>query len=104
MMLQPRFLALGMLIACALYVWGLFHWIFFGKKWAGALALLGAFPALVFLSAGTWGIYLRAIPLIGIAMFALRERTKILRSIHLLWFTTLTVLVVHLYYLWVGLY
>ena len=93
-----------MFIACALYVWGLFHWIFLGKKWAGALAMLGAFPALVYLSAGNWGVYLRGIPLLGIAMFALRERARFIYSIHLLWFTTVSVLTVHLYYLWLGLY
>lgn len=90
---------LGILIAAAAYLGGLAQWIYRSRVLPGILAILVCFPALIWLTFSTPLLFLRALPLVGVAMFAHRHRSRILMDIRLLWFTTLTVLVVQAYYL-----
>lgn len=90
---------LGILVAAAAYVGGLAQWIYRSKLLPGILAILVFFPSLIWLTFSTPLLFLRALPLVGVAMFAHRYRSRILMDIRLLWFTTLTVLVVQTYFL-----
>lgn len=92
---------LGMFLALGLYLGGVAQWAYLGRWRAGALAVLLAFPALLLLSQGNSGVWLRAAPLLGVLMFLHHLRGAFLRSISLLWYTTLTVLVSQGYYAWV---
>ena len=90
---------LGILIAAAAYLAGLQRWIYQGKLLAGLLAIFVCFPALILLTPVAPFVYLRGIPLVGVFMFFHHYRSRILMQIKLLWFTTLSVLVVQGYYL-----
>lgn len=90
---------LGILIAAFAYVGGLAQWIYRSKLLPGILSISVFFPALIWLTFATPLLFLRALPLAGVVMFAHRYRARILMDIRLLWFTTLTVLVVQTYYL-----
>ncbi len=92
---------LGILLASAAYVAGLAQWVYRGKVLSGILAMVVFFPSLIWLTFSTPFLFLRALPLVGLAMFAHRYRSRILMEIRLLWFTTLSVLVVQAYYLFV---
>lgn len=89
---------LGILVASAAYVGGLGQWIYRSRLLPGILAILVFFPALIWLTFSTPLLFLRALPLVGVAMFIHRYRTRILYEIRLLWFTTLSVAVVQVYY------
>jgi hypothetical protein len=91
--------AAGILLAAAGYLEGLRRWIYHGKLWAGLVSIFLCFPLLIVLTAHPPVIYLRGIPLVGVGMFIHRYRSRILMQIKLLWFTTLSVLVVQGYYL-----
>ena len=93
---------LGILLAAAAYVGGLGQWIYRGRTLSGVLAITVFFPALCWLTYGTPLLYLRALPVVGLAMFTHRYRTRILMDMRLLWFTTLSVLTVQAYYVVVG--
>lgn len=90
---------LGIALAAAAYVAGLARWIYAGKVLPGLLAMLVFFPALIELTYFSPLLFLRALPLAGLAMFAHRYGTRTLMEMRLLWFTTLSVLVVQAYYL-----
>ena len=89
---------LGIILACAAYLFTLRKWIYQGQLWPGIFALLVVFPILIALTSTFPAYWLRAIPLVGLGMFTHRYRWRILMQIKLLWFTTLSVLVVQGYY------
>jgi hypothetical protein len=93
---------LGILIASAAYVAGLAQWVYRSRLLPGLLAMVVVFPALIWLTFSTPLLFLRALPLVGLAMFLHRYRARFLMEIRLLWFSTLSVLVVQVYYLFAG--
>lgn len=93
---------LGILVASATYVVALAQWIYRSRWLPGLLAMLVFFPALIWLTFSTPFLFLRALPLVGVAMFAHRYGIRILMEIRLLWFTTLSVLAVQAYYVVAG--
>lgn len=92
----------GIFLAAAAYVGGLSQWIYRNRFWPGALAIFVFFPVLIWLTFSSPLLFLRALPLAGLAMFLHRYGSRILMEIRLLWFTTLSVLVVQAYYLVAG--
>jgi hypothetical protein len=90
---------LGIALAAGAYLTGLARWIYAGKVLPGLLAMLVLFPALIWLTYSSPLLFLRALPLAGLAMFAHRYGARILLEMRLLWFTTLSVLAVQAYYL-----
>lgn len=95
---------LGILLAASAYVAGLAQWIYRGRILSGVLAITVFFPALCWLTYDTPLLYLRALPVVGLAMFAHRYGSRILMEIRLLWFMTLSVLTVQAYYVVAGLF
>ncbi len=87
------------LLAVAVYAYGLFHWIYRGRLWPALVVILALYPLLLRLTLGTPWLFLRAAPLLGVGMFFHRYRGRTLHQIRLLWFTTLCVIVVQVYYL-----
>lgn len=94
---------LGILIASAAYLAGLAQWIYRGRILPGVLAMTVFFPALIWLTFETPLLFLRGLPLVGLAMFLHRYRARFLMDIRLLWFTTLSVLTVQVYYMFAGM-
>jgi len=92
------------LCTAGLYGAGLYLWIYRARLWPGLAAMLGLYPLLLSLTRGTPWFFLRVIPILGVAMFFHRHGLRTLTQIRLLWFTTLSVLAVHIYYLMVGVY
>ncbi len=90
---------MGIFLAAGAYVAGLVRWIYAGKVLPGLLAICLFFPVLIWLTYASPLIFLRALPLAGLAMFLHRYGARILMEMRLLWFTTLSVLVVQAYYL-----
>jgi hypothetical protein len=99
-MIFPLLRWVALILACGLYLACMVQWAYLGRWRMGLVAVLVAFPGLLYLSQGGHGLWLRGIPLLGVAMFIHRLKTRFLRSISLLWFTTLTVLVAQGYYAW----
>jgi hypothetical protein len=93
---------LGIFIASAAYVAGLAQWVYRGRLLPGFLAMTVIFPALIWLTLDTPLLFLRGLPLVGLALFLHRYRARFLMEIRLLWFTTLSVLTVQVYYLFAG--
>lgn len=93
---------LGILVATATYVAALAQWVYRGKILPGVLAMVVIFPALIWLTFSTPFLFLRALPLVGVGMFAHRYGLRTIMEIRLLWFTTLTVLAVQAYYMVAG--
>lgn len=93
---------LGILAASAAYLGGLAQWVYRSRILPGILAMLVVFPALIWLTLSTPLLFLRALPLLGLAMFAHRYGRRILMEIRLLWFTTLSVISVQVYYFFAG--
>lgn len=91
----------GLLLASGLYLAGIAQWAYLGRWRIGLLVVLLVFPGLLYLSQGGHGLWLRAVPVLGVLMFWHHLRGRFLKSIPLLWYTTLTVLVVQGYYAWV---
>ncbi len=89
---------IGIILACAGYIAGLRRWVYHGHLGLGLFSTLLCFPILISLTMTFPAVFLRAIPLAGIAMFIDHYRSRILMQIKLLWFTTLSVLVVQGYY------
>lgn len=90
--------ALAIAMVCAAYLFGVGKWIYQGNLLLGLLSLLVCFPLLIAITATFPAYYVRAIPLLGVGMFFHRYGRRVLMQIKLLWFTTLTVLVVQGYY------
>lgn len=93
----------GLLLASGLYLVAMAQWVYLARWRIGLLAVLVLFPGLIYLSSGGHGTWLRALPVLGVLMFLHHLRGRFLKSISLLWFTTLTVLVVQGYYAWIML-
>jgi hypothetical protein len=100
-MVLPLLRWIGLILASILYLGCMFQWAYLGRWRMGLVAVLLVFPGMLYLSQGGYGLWLRGIPLLGVLMFLHHLRARFLRSISLLWFTTLTVLVVQGYYAWV---
>jgi hypothetical protein len=89
----------GILLAAAAYLGGLAQWIYRARILPGLLAMVVVFPALIWLTLSTPLMFLRALPLVGLGMFVHRYGLKAILEIRMLWFTTLSVLTVNVYYL-----
>ncbi|MEO7426390.1 MAG: hypothetical protein ABI036_14475 [Fibrobacteria bacterium] len=89
---------LGITLSSAAYLSGLRLWIYRGRLLFGLLATLICFPVLICLTTTFPAAYLRAMPLVGIGMFIHHYGSRLLMQIKLLWFTTLSVLVVQGYF------
>jgi hypothetical protein len=89
---------LGIVLSSAAYLIGLRKWIYQGNLRFGLLATVVFFPVLICLTKTFPGTLLRAMPLLGIGMFIHHYGRRLLMQIKLLWFTTLSVLVVQGYY------
>lgn len=89
---------LGIALSSAAYLIGLHKWIYQGRLLFGLLATLVCFPVLICLTATFPAAYLRAMPLVGLGMFIHHYGSRLLMQIKLLWFTTLSVLVVQGYF------
>jgi len=88
---------LGIGISAFAYLAGLRRWIYQGNLGMGLLAVILVFPALIALTDAYPATLLRALPLVGVGMFAHHYGARILSQIKLLWFTTLSMLVVQGY-------
>lgn len=95
--------AVGILLTIAAYIEGLRRWIYRGALVPGLLSILVFFPILILLTTQPPALCLRAAPLAALGMFIHRYGSRILMQIKLLWFTTLSVLVVQGYYLLIAL-
>lgn len=84
---------LGITFFCVAYLLGLRKWIYQGNLLMGLLSVLIFFPLLLILTMQPPSDYLRAIPIVGVAMFIHHYGRRLLMQIKLLWFTTLSVLV-----------
>ena len=93
---------LGILVFTSAYLAGLWQWIYREKMLSGLGAVLLCFPAIIWFTLYSPFMYLRALPVVGIAMFFHRYRARILMQVKLLWFTTLSVAVVQGYLLVAG--
>src|SRR4051812_48035487 len=93
---------LGIAFSSAAYLLGLRKWIYQGNLLLGLLSIFVFFPLLIFLSMTFPATILRALPLVGVGMFVHHYGVRILMQIKLLWFTTLSVIVVQFYYAFYG--
>lgn len=89
---------LGIAVFTFAYVAALRKWVYQGNLALGLLAVLVFFPILIALTPVFPLTLLRGLPLLGVAMFLHHYGSRILMQIKLLWFTTLSVLVVQGYY------
>ncbi len=90
---------LGIALSTAAYIAGLRKWIYQGNLILGLLSVFVFFPILIALTMTFPATILRAMPLVGIGMFIHHYGRRLLMQIKLLWFTTLSVMVVQGYYL-----
>jgi hypothetical protein len=88
----------GIALATAAYIVGLRKWIYQGNLLLGLIAVLVCFPVLIALTMAFPATLLRGMPLVGVGMFIHHYGRRLLMQIKLLWFTTLSVLVVQGYY------
>lgn len=93
---------LGITFASVAYLAGLRKWIYEGRLLPGLLSVLLCFPILITLTMTFPATILRGMPLVGVGMFLHRYGLRILMQIKLLWFTTLSVLVVQGYFVVYG--
>jgi hypothetical protein len=89
---------LGIAVFSFAYVAGLRKWVYQGNLILGLLSVLIFFPVLIAMTMTFPATLLRALPLAGVGMFLHHYGRRILMQIKLLWFTTLSVLVVQGYY------
>ena len=89
---------LGIFVFTFAYVAALRRWVYQGQFVLGLLAVLIFFPVLIALTPSFPATLLRGLPLVGVGMFLHHYGSRILMQIKLLWFTTLSVLVVQGYY------
>ena len=87
----------GIVIFTFAYVAALRKWIYQGNLALGLLAVFVFFPVLIALTPTFPATLLRGLPLVGVGMFLHHYGRRILMQIKLLWFTTLSVLVVQGY-------
>jgi hypothetical protein len=93
---------LGIAFSTAAYIAGLRKWIYQGTFLPGLLAICICFPLLIALTQTPPATILRGLPLVGLGMFLHHYGARILMQIKLLWFTTLSVIVVQFYYVFYG--
>ena len=89
---------LGIAVSTAAYLACLRKWIYQGNLLLGLAAILICFPLLIGLTQTFPATLLRGMPLVGVGMFLHHYGSRILMQIKLLWFTTLSVIVVQCYY------
>jgi hypothetical protein len=89
---------LGIAVFTFAYVAAVRKWVYQGNLILGLLAVFVFFPAIIALTPAFPATLLRALPLVGVGMFLHHYGRRILMQIKLLWFTTLSVLVVQGYY------
>jgi hypothetical protein len=89
---------LGIAFSSFAYLASLRKWIYEGNLLLGMAAIFLFFPLLICLTMTFPATFLRALPLVGVAMFMHRYGSRLLMQIKLLWFSTLSVLVVQGYY------
>ena len=89
---------LGITVSTEAYLAGLRKWIYQGNLGLGLLSIFVFFPLLICLTMTFPATILRAMPLVGIGMFIHHYGSRLLMQIKLLWFTTLSVLVVQGFY------
>jgi hypothetical protein len=89
---------LGIAVFTVAYLAALRKWVYEGNLALGLLAVFVCFPVLIALTPAFPAILLRGLPLVGIGMFFHHYGRRILMQIKLLWFTTLSVMVVQGYY------
>ncbi|MEO6097889.1 MAG: hypothetical protein ABIW76_20410 [Fibrobacteria bacterium] len=89
---------LGITVCSAAYLAGLRKWIYQGNLILGLLSVFVCFPLLIALTMTFPATLLRGLPLVGVGMFFHHYGTRILMQVKLLWFTTLSVMVVQVYY------
>ena len=88
----------GIVVFTFAYVAALRKWIYLGNLPLGLLAVFVFFPVIIALTPVFPATLLRGLPLVGVGMFLHHYGRRILMQIKLLWFTTLSVLVVQGYY------
>ncbi|MDQ2999828.1 MAG: hypothetical protein M3Y08_01000 [Fibrobacterota bacterium] len=93
---------LGMALSSFAYLAGLRKWVYQGNLILGLLSVLVFFPLLIATTVAYPAYYLRTLPLVGVGMFLHHYGSRILMQIKLLWFTTLSVLVVQFYFVFFG--
>jgi hypothetical protein len=89
---------LGITVFAFAYVAALRKWVYEGSLALGLLAVFIFFPVLIALTQAFPATLLRGLPLVGVGMFFHHYGRRILMQIKLLWFTTLSVMVVQGYY------
>ncbi|MDB5102713.1 MAG: hypothetical protein JWP91_402 [Fibrobacteres bacterium] len=89
---------LGIAFSTAAYLAGLRKWIYQGNLILGLVSIFVFFPLLICLTMTFPATILRAMPLVGVGMFVHHYGSRLLMQIKLLWFTTLSVIVVQFYY------
>ena len=103
-MLIPLLRYLGLFLAAGMYLAGIYYWAYRGKAWVGLFSVILLFPALLWLSLGGHWVFLRGVPILGVTMFIHASGKTFLRSIPLLWFTSLTVMVIQASFALIGLW
>lgn len=93
---------LGIALTSAAYLIGLRKWIYQANLLLGLVSVFICFPILITLTMNFPATLLRALPLVGVCMFLHHYGSRILMQIKLLWFTTLSVLVVQGYLVFYG--
>jgi hypothetical protein len=88
----------GIAVFTFAYLAALRRWIYQGNLALGLAAVFVCFPILIALTPAFPATLLRGLPLAGVGMFLHYYGRRILMQIKLLWFTTLSVLVVQGYY------
>jgi hypothetical protein len=89
---------LGIAVCTFAYLTALRKWVYEGNLLLGLAAVILCFPALIALTMTPPATVLRGLPLVGVGMFLHHYGRRILMQIKLLWFTTLSMLVVQGYY------
>jgi hypothetical protein len=89
---------LGIALSSAAYLGGVRKWVYQGNLILGLLSVFVCFPLLIALTMTFPATILRGLPLVGVGMFFHHYGSRILMQIKLLWFTTLSVIVVQIYY------
>jgi hypothetical protein len=89
---------LGIAGFSAAYLAGLRKWVYQGNLLLGLVSIFICFPLLICLTMEFPATLFRGLPLVGVGMFMHHYGRRILMQIKLLWFTTLSVIVVQFYY------
>ena len=89
---------LGIVVFAFAYIAGIRKWVYEANLILGLGAVFVCFPILIALTPVWPATLLRGLPLVGVGMFLHHYGSRILMQIKLLWFTTLSVLVVQGYF------